>query len=70
MNKFTESFVATQAYFTALVMGLHARKDERGVVSIEYLVLGGALVVLIGALAQASGVTEALSNAFIELFGG
>ena len=44
------------------------RVDERGVVSIEYLVLGAALILLIGVLGTNAAVQTALGNAFSNLF--
>lgn len=68
----TANLAAAQLVLTAFVLGgvqrAQARRDERGVVSIEYLVLGAALIVLIGVLATNGTVQTALSNAFSNLF--
>ncbi|MDQ3157975.1 MAG: hypothetical protein M3Q98_14865 [Actinomycetota bacterium] len=72
MNKFTNSFLTAQAMVSAVVFGglqkLEARRDERGVVSIEYIVLGAAIIVLIGVLGSNADVQKALQDAFKNLF--
>lgn len=63
--------VATQVALVALVTARldRVRQDrERGVVSIEYVVLGAAIIAIIGFLATNSTVQTALSNAFSNLF--
>lgn len=72
MNKVTNSFLTAHAMVSAVVFGglqkLETRRDERGVVSIEYIVLGAAIIVLIGVLGTNAGVQEALQTAFKNLF--
>lgn len=72
MNKVTNSFLTAQAIVSAVVFGgrqkLEARRDERGVVSIEYIVLGAAIIVLIGVLGSNAQVQQALQDAFTNLF--
>lgn len=72
MNKFTNSFLTAQAMVSAVVFGglqkLETRRDERGVVSIEYIVLGAAIIVLIGVLGSNGEVQQALQDAFTGLF--
>ena len=70
MNKFTHSFLTAQAFVVAvLATRLHtARRNERGVVSIEYIVLGAAIIALIGILATNTAVSDALGDAFQGLF--
>lgn len=51
MNKVTGTFITAQLAVTAFLLtgvtkAQQRRGDERGVVSIEYLVLGAALIVL------------------------
>lgn len=72
MNKFSKNFLTAPAMVSAVVFGglqkLQTRRDERGVVSIEYIVLGAAIIVLIGVLGTNGGVQEALQTAFKNLF--
>ena len=72
MNKLTTQVLAAQAIFTALVVTrMHSaaeRREERGVVSIEYIVLGAAIILLIGVLGTATEVQTALKSAFTTLF--
>ena len=72
MNKLTTAVLATQAVITALVVTrMHSaseRREERGVVSIEYIVLGAAIILLIGVLGTATEVQTALKTAFSNLF--
>ena len=72
MNKLTTQVLAAQAVITALVVTrMHSaaeRREERGVVSIEYIVLGAAIILLIGVLGTATEVQDALKSAFTGLF--
>lgn len=71
MNSITQLLVQGHAVAMAFVTGVvdSARtRDERGVVSIEYLVLGAALIVLIAVIGTNSTVQTALQTAFSNLF--
>ncbi len=72
MNKFTTAALAAQAVVAGLfVSRMHSatqRREERGVVSIEYIVLGAAIILLIGVLGTATEVQDALKTAFTNLF--
>jgi hypothetical protein len=63
--------VAVQVLLAAFLAARAAERRQRrdaGVVSIEYLVLGAALIVLIAVVGSASEVQTALKNAFMNLF--
>lgn len=72
MNKVTNSFLTAHSIVNAVIFGglqkLETRRDERGVVSIEYIVLGAAIIVLIGVLGTNATVQKALQDAFTNLF--
>ncbi len=72
MNKFTTAALAAQAVIIGLVVtrmhSVSERREERGVVSIEYIVLGAAIILLIGVLGTATEVQDALKTAFTNLF--
>ncbi len=74
MNKLNTQVLAAQAFITAFVAGRMdgaiERREERGVVSIEYIVLGAAIILLIGVLGTATEVQTALKTAFTNLFSG
>lgn len=72
MNKISEGVIAAQAIVSVFVMtGLRSvteRRNERGVVSIEYIVLGAAIILLIGVIGTNTAVQNALTEAFTKLF--
>lgn len=72
MNKVSEGVIAAQAIVSVFVMtGLRSvaeRRNERGVVSIEYIVLGAAIILLIGVIGTNTAVQDALTQAFTKLF--
>jgi Flp pilus assembly pilin Flp len=72
MNKLTTQVLVAQAFLSAFVATrMHTaaqRREERGVVSIEYIVLGAAIILLIGVLGTATEVQTALKTAFTNLF--
>lgn len=72
MNKMTNSFLTAHSMVSAVIFGglqkREIRRDERGVVSIEYIVLGAAIIVLIGVLGTNAAVQKALQDAFTNLF--
>jgi Flp pilus assembly pilin Flp len=68
IDRLTAAHIAVVAYVTT---GLERLRDEdrnRGVVSIEYIVLGAAVITLIGVLSNNGEVQDALKNAFTKLF--
>ena len=72
MHKISESFITAQAIVSVFVTtGLRSvaeRRNERGVVSIEYIVLGAAIILLIGVIGTNAEVKKALTDAFTKLF--
>lgn len=72
MNTITQNLVQGYAFTVAMITGLvdsaQTRRDERGVVSIEYLVLGAALITLIAVIGSNGEVQDALKSAFSNLF--
>ena len=72
ITKAADKAYALQAVLLTLVSTRAADLRERrdaGVVSIEYLVLGAALIVLIAVVGSNKDVQDALKNAFTGLFG-
>jgi hypothetical protein len=56
------------AYVTAGLDRVRADDRQRGVVSVEYIVLGAAIIALVGFLANNGAVKQALETAFSGLF--
>ncbi len=66
MNRMNDTLIAL--YVALETFAERRRADQRGVVSIEYLVLGAALIVVLGALAKYSGLSDKLGGAIGNLF--
>lgn len=60
--------LVTVAHVTAGLDRVRSDDRQRGVVSVEYIVLGAAIIALVGFLANNGTVKDALETAFSGLF--
>ncbi len=64
--------VSLQLFLTAVVTGaverVRADGRDRGIVSVEYIVLGAALIAILGFLGTNPAVRSAIAAAFTSLF--
>lgn len=64
--------VTLQLFVTAVLTGAldraRTQEGDRGIVSVEYIVLGAAIIAIVGFLATNGAVQQALATAFQNLF--